>query len=219
VAVSGAAISVSSGVFARRKTNKFAAEMKSIRQNACCLARFSFNFFSFSSLDPRQRDAREEESNCEQSRPVQYKVEEGDSSLPGQSERERKKIARIRPQITVILFVLVCSARRAGGGGGKGPERQRSKSLMLSRQTIKEILCCLPACFFFLLFPCHPPRPHLLVLCHINLALEKCGHSDLLSRPRTQFAPAGKFVLAIIEKKLSSLFRKNDAPLSPISVW
>jgi hypothetical protein len=38
--------------------------------------------------------------------------------------------------------------RRGGGGGGKGPEQQRSKSLMLSRQTIKEILSCLPACFF-----------------------------------------------------------------------
>jgi len=90
------AISVSrleaSGVFARRKTNKFAAEMKSIsRQNACCLAEFSFNFFSHHLiLVPRQKDAREEESNCEQSRPVQYKVEEGDSSLPGQSEREKK---------------------------------------------------------------------------------------------------------------------------------
>jgi hypothetical protein len=60
------------------------------------------------------------------------------------------------------------------------------------------------------------------VLCH-NLALEKCGHSDLvhyLSRARTLFAPAsasaaaGKFVLAII-KKIELSIQKNDAPLAP----
>jgi hypothetical protein len=129
--------------------------------------------------------------------------------------REREKNSPNSASNYCNTFCVVCSARRRRGGG-KGPERQRSKSLMLSRQTIKEILCCLPACF--LLFPCHPPRPHLLVLCH-NLSLWKnaptliwCGlfiPAAHAMRPRRE-----KFVLVIIEKNLSSLFKKRCASFS-----